>query len=66
MAGCKGPLAKTALYRVEPAAQHRVRHIGPVGSDGALLKEDCRASRKARRRLTSPAHRRALRCMLGI
>lgn len=66
MAECKGPFGKTAVYRLDTTARYGIKRVEQDGTDGEARRQDCRASRRARRRLSSPPHRRALRCMLGI
>ena len=66
MAERKGPLGKTAAYRVDSAARYRVRYVGAARVKHTAVRESCKASRKARNRPGAPAHRRLLLCMLGI
>ena len=66
MAECRGPLARTLVYKIEPSTKHRIRFEGSVGSTDKLPRTHCNASRKARPRIGAPADRRTLRCLLGI
>jgi hypothetical protein len=66
MAECRGPLARTVVYKLKPGTKHRIRFEGSAGPTDKLSRTHCNASRKAKPRIGAPADRRTLRCLLGI
>jgi|GEM_PF-2231469 hypothetical protein len=66
MTECRGPLARTVVYKLKPGTKHRIRFEGSAGPTDKLSRTHCNASRKAKPRIGAPADRRTLRCLLGI